>query len=515
MEIDAAQYAALSMEMLQTGNFLEIFLRGENYLDKPPLTFWLTSASFALFGLNDIAYRIPNFLFSLLAFYSTFRFTKLYYQESVAWLAILILGSTQAFFLMNHDCRTDTFLTGAVAFSIWQLSAYLKSNKWQFLIGSGIGIGLSLLSKGPIGLVIPILAFGPHLVLQRKLKAIFDWKWVIVLFIVSIMLLPMCIGLYKQYGVYGLRFYFWIQSFGRITGESSWDNGTGYFFLLQNHLWSFAPWIIFFFPAIFLGLKRAFHNVLKPDATKEFVSLFGFILPFIAFSTSHYQLPHYIFVLYPMAAVFTAHYIIEIYQNWNKKVVLNVAQCILLAGYLALIIYLIFFCFHRFDITSIAYFLSLGFLYLVLNKVKSKGDRIIYFSIAMYTWLNLGLNGIVYPTLLTYQTGSDAAFAARRQNVPLGKIMCFITDGGFAMDFYLHRVTLKINDPAYLTQNNLSGNYVFTNEVGMKSLKNAGYSLDTIYHGKDYHVTTLTPQFLNPDTRYKTLENKYLVKVKK
>ena len=48
MEIDAAQYASISQEMLQTGDYLQVHHRHADYLDKPPLLFWLTSFSFKL-----------------------------------------------------------------------------------------------------------------------------------------------------------------------------------------------------------------------------------------------------------------------------------------------------------------------------------------------------------------------------------------------------------------------------------------------------------------------------------
>lgn len=515
MEIDAAQYAALSMEMIQTGNYFEIFLRGENYLDKPPLTFWLSALSFKIFGINEIAYRIPNFLFTLLAFFSTYRLAKLFYSKEIAWLSVLILGSSQAYFLMNHDCRTDTILTGAVIFSIWQLAAYLRSKKWIFIFGTGFGIGLSLLTKGPMGLVIPILAFGPHLLLQRNFKSIFDWKWIIVLIIASLMLIPMSMGLYKQYGIYGLRFYYWIQSFGRITGESSWDNGTGYFFLLQNHLWSFAPFILFFFPAIYVCLKTLLLQRLKIHNNQEIITLSGFVLPFMAFSTSHYQLPHYIFVLYPLAAILTSKYIIENFPNLKFRLTLIIPQYILLAGFLALIVYLTCFCFK----VPIPLFLGYTVILvgIILGSIKSftKTNFIIYFSILFYAWINFGLNGWVYPNLLKYQVGSEIALYAQKNSIPSDKIICYKTDGGFALDFYLNKIIPKNTDSNFPNLENLDGKYLVTNQEGLQIIGNAGYKPKIVFEGDDYHVTTLTPKFLNPSTRSETTEKKYLVLVKK
>ena len=43
--IDASIYASISAEMSETGNYLQLFHKGNDYLDKPPLHFWLSALS--------------------------------------------------------------------------------------------------------------------------------------------------------------------------------------------------------------------------------------------------------------------------------------------------------------------------------------------------------------------------------------------------------------------------------------------------------------------------------------
>ena len=40
---DSSQYAEISRQMFDSGNYLQIQLDGRDYLDKPPLLFWLSS----------------------------------------------------------------------------------------------------------------------------------------------------------------------------------------------------------------------------------------------------------------------------------------------------------------------------------------------------------------------------------------------------------------------------------------------------------------------------------------
>ncbi|MHA4801729.1 ArnT family glycosyltransferase, partial [Enterococcus faecium] len=67
MDVDASQYASISREMLERKSFLQIYDQGADYLDKPPLLFWLSAASMYVLGIHDWAYRLPSIIMLLVA----------------------------------------------------------------------------------------------------------------------------------------------------------------------------------------------------------------------------------------------------------------------------------------------------------------------------------------------------------------------------------------------------------------------------------------------------------------
>ncbi len=73
IEVDAAQYAAISMETEKDGNYLMITERGEDYLDKPPFLFWINALSFKIFGYTNLGYKLPSVLFSLIGVLYTLK----------------------------------------------------------------------------------------------------------------------------------------------------------------------------------------------------------------------------------------------------------------------------------------------------------------------------------------------------------------------------------------------------------------------------------------------------------
>ena len=303
MDIDASQYASISREMLARNSFLQLYDLGKDYLDKPPMLFWLSALSMKIFGVHDWAYRLPSLLFLGIALYSTFKFAELYYGKLTARLATIILASCQAFFLIAHDVRTDTMLVGWVMLSIYLLAKWSEQkNNVDFFLAI-VAIAGGMMTKGPIALVVPVLAMAPHWVSQKKWAFFYKPIYIPGIILLALLLVPMSWGLYQQYDLHpgklindrpiqsGLEFYYWTQSFGRYTGQNYYKE-MGYFtFLLENMFWSFLPWIFVFLWAFFAKAFAIFkEGFFKPST--ELISFFGFALTYLVLSRSQAQLPH-------------------------------------------------------------------------------------------------------------------------------------------------------------------------------------------------------------------------------
>lgn len=533
MEIDAVQYAVIAWEMAEKNNYLETYQRGVDYLDKPPLLFWVSALAYKIFGVSNFAFRFFPVLLSFLGAYSTYRLAKLYYSPQVAYWAALFLASSQAVFLMNHDVRTDNMLTTFVAFSLWQLGAYLKEGKWLNLIGGFVGIGLAMLAKGPIGLVIPILTFGLDILAKRAWKKIIDWKYSLGLLVTACILLPMCIGLYQQFdlhpekvvngeqGVSGIKFFFWTQSFGRITGENVWANNPDPFFLVHTTFWSFLPWTIFLLIAYIAETRRIFKNGLKKISENEEIFVWaGFTLTFLALSQSKYQLNHYIYPIYSLGAILTAKWFEKLLQ-WQAKylrllqvwVAFQLLIFIIIVGLLGYWV-LPLQNWWIMAITLLGFGLALGFY----AKIKDLGNKWVMTLLMGILAVNFFLNTHFYPSLLNkYQ--SESVVAKKIKNNPQTyDINKFIVLGDGLMqnsiDFYSQKHIPRLPDANSLNE----GTYwvICDQEVYEKELRNNNtlkILSEEIF--EDFHVSTLSPEFLNPNSRSQTLRKTYLVFLEK
>ncbi len=515
MEIDSVQYANISREMLQNKSFLQIFDQGKDYLDKPPMLFWLSSLSMYFFGINDFAFRLPSILMAILAIYSTYKFTLLYYSNEIAILAALVLASTQAMFLITHDVRTDTMLMAWVILAIWQFASWLNNRKWHSLIIAFSSVAFGMMTKGPIALMVPIFSFAPHMLIHRNFKMLFRWEYLVGLIIIIILLIPMDIGLYQQFdlhpekvmyektGTSGIRFFYWTQSFGRITGESVWHENDDFFFLFQNLLWGFLPWTLFLISGLISECTRIIRTKFIVNKNEEWIVLPGFLITYTALGISNYQLPHYIYVVLPFTAIIAAKSLYSLVINWENKFFKNVINGINIFIYilvLAILLVLLLFTFNTniyFVIASLSV-MSIFFLILMLKKIGAI-PKVIQFALFTIITTNLLLTIFFYPTLLEFQLGNAVTKVIRQKNIDKTKFYLYQVYYERSLDFYSNHSfqqvesldSLKSNDYV-LVKNELVNQELLTN-------------FNKIEQVSTFHVSTLNAEFLNPKTRESAL----------
>jgi 4-amino-4-deoxy-L-arabinose transferase-like glycosyltransferase len=513
MDIDASQYASISREMLERNSFLQVYDLGKDYLDKPPMLFWLSAFSMKIFGVYDWSYRIPSFLLMIAAIYATYQLAVIYYQKTIAQLSAIVLASSQALFLMAHDVRTDTMLMGWVILSIWQLAKWYQTNKWLNFCAAFIFIGCGMITKGPIALMVPGFAFLSHFVVQRNWKQMFRWEYLIGVLIMAIMLIPMSIGLYQQYDLHpgklinnipiqsGLRFYYWTQSFGRYTGENFYHEMSYFSFLLENMLWSFLPWIVFFLGGLIFCIMELIiqKSILKKE--QEFITTGGFILTYCILANSQAQLPHYIFVVFPLAAIITARFLFQLFFTkqllfWQKPfrlfhVFIFTLLWIVLIGLMVIVFKEISLLIKLLSVLCFLIFVVLLFSY------KTNYPKIIGLGALTAIGVNIFLHIAFYPNLLKYQMGNDAAAKIDQLKINKNKVYLYGIHNSNALHFYGQHIF-----PYQSSSNSFKADQIIiTEKDSAQFLKQLFPSSKVIHEGNQYAVSLLTATFLNPATR--------------
>lgn len=525
MDVDSSQYAAMSREMKESGSYLQVYEQGKDYLDKPPFLFWVSALSMNVFGENNFGFKFPSILFAIFAVLATFRFARLFYDKTVALLSAAVLATCQAVFLITNDVRTDTILMSWVILAMWQLAEWYHSKKLlPFLLGAA-AIGAGMVTKGPIALFVPIFAFGSHFVLKREWKQILQPVYLLGLIVIAVVLIPMSIGLYQQFDLHpektvnglknvsGLKFFYWTQSFGRITGENVWNNNAPFSFLFENLLWGMLPWTLFFVAGLVRELVKIVYNRFTVARNEEFLTTGGFVLSYCSLGISKYQLPHYIYVVLPFIAIITAKMMYSLFWekklNWLRLTIVPI-QWLVITVLLAAPFLILLFAFPAASAWPwiVAAVSVIAAAALLFNKNINR--KLIAVSLSAIIGLNIFLSSWFYPSLLNYQAGNNAGRFVTEQNIPKDKFFLYkFTGNGTSLHFYSKRIVKSLND----LNNVNSGMYLLTMEEGLRDLAERNIHFEVAQEGLDYHVTALTGKFLNKDTRDAQCKKYYVVKL--
>lgn len=502
MEVDSAQLAEISSELMLSKNWWELKFLGEPYLDKPHLLFWLSAHSMKIFGVSSWAYKLPSLLFSALTVFATFRFAKLYYAANIAAAAAIISASILAMFVATNDVRSDSILTGCVMFSCWQLGAFFLYRKNINAILAGIGLALALSAKGPIGILVPAFTFLPQLFKKNIFHPLTFLKLIGLGIFFGIGATPVLLAHYHQFGSEGLKFFLWTQSFGRITGESNWSNHPDTFFSIHTTAWAFLPFTLF----LVVGLGNKIVKLINPKRFDEMFSLSGFVLSLFALSLSKYQLPHYFYVTYPLGAVLAATALPAFWQKqkWFRKL-----HYVLAIVFFLLAAIIVLFVFPQAGGVKLIVVL-IGAMILLASILAPS-----FYTIVMFPYLILisVLSFVFFPELLKYQGNTAIGKAISERNIKAENYTVYKHWRVYALSFESKTIPMITNDLAVIsTRINNAKHYVVTEAKFLHELE-AVFKIKEVLRVNDFPISQLNIHFLNPATRLTQTNELVLVTV--
>lgn len=245
-----SNYALTAKEMVLSGDWLSPQIYGHYWYDKPIFFYWLTALAYKIFGFTEFASRFFPALFGLggLALVA-WGGSKLDNERSGFCSALVLLSSVE-FFLISKSVITDAVLF--FFFSATLLFFYLgyrdgKASYWYIMYAAA---GFSVLTKGPIGVLLPGLIITLFLLWQR------DWRVLKRMHLASGTLLCLAVAVpwyAEMYSLHGSDFintFFGTHNFLRATVSEHPRDDVFYYYTLVNLLalfpWSgLVPWAVY------------------------------------------------------------------------------------------------------------------------------------------------------------------------------------------------------------------------------------------------------------------------------
>ncbi|WP_293309847.1 ArnT family glycosyltransferase [Pedobacter sp. UBA5917] len=517
MEPDSALYASIAKNMVLRNDWVNIYVRGADWLDKPHLTFWLAAASFKVFGINAFAYKLPSFLFGLLGAGYIYKLAKDIYSEKTGLISALIFLSSLHILISTFDVRAEIYITTFTLAAIYHYYKAHQGSFWHIVVGSFFA-ACAIMIKG-IFVLIPVFGgFIIYWLLTKQWKQLLKPKWWIAILLIFIFIIPELYTLYIQFdlhpeklvfgktGVSGLKFFFWDSQFGRFFNNGPIKGKGDISFFLHTTLWAFLPWSILFYTAVVNLFKKKNRVGLPAESIMIWTSA---AITFLLFSLSKFQLPHYILIILPQFAIITALYIQKL-EGKGLKVFFTVQNVLAVLIVLILSFVAVFFDFtnNYIAITILIVLLSLSFLLFKGLKTENLLARSVMISVGLMIFLS----AFFYPSVLKYESGMEAG-KWLKENYPNAKASVLMYPDAYSFDFYAN------GEPKYFwsyedleKSKNEKDLVIYIPATELERLK-TDYHAEVLKSFKYYHITKLTGKFINAKTRPQVLEQFYLVKI--
>lgn len=514
LEPDGTLYAGLAKEIANSGNWLNLWINGADWLDKPHLPFWMAAMSFKIFGVNAFAYKLPSFLMFFVSIFYCYKLAAAIYSKDIARFATLIYATALHTIISNFDGKVEIYLTAFVIASTCHLYKAFE-NKWFWhVVAAAFFAALAMMTKGLFAVITVAAGFVIYWVKTKQWTEFVKLKWYVFVLLTLIFILPELLALYAQFDMHpekivfgktnvsGLKFFFWDSQFGRFFNNGPIKGKGDLSFFLHTTLWAYLPWSIF----LLLGIINLFSKK-KPNTTnnsKRWIIGGSALISFLMFTVSKFQLPHYVVILFPHFAMITAAYLLERASEKTLKA-MNVFQTVLFGLMAAMVVWLVIL--YGFDnyiwflvllavIAAIVFFYKTDSVYLALLK-KNIG-----FALAVAIFLNC----LLYPAMLKYQAGMMAGKWMNTQSHQPAVMLYQSLPTSF--DFYYNGKIDYNGVPAERINAVTQGDslFIFSYIADLKDVNAASEKVTVIKSFPHFHVSQVNGKFINYKTRNTVLD---------
>ena len=248
-----SNYVLTAKEMLASGDYFSPRIYGSYWYDKPAFFYWELIAAFSLFGTTDFAARLFPGIFASIGVFLTYAFGRQLYDARTGFFAAGILATSVGYWIAAKSVITDTtlfvFLNASLVFFYL---GYTRDRRLYY--AAWISAACAVLTKGPVGIVLPGLIILMFLLVRRDIGELQRMK-------------PLGLGLFVlvggswyagMYALHGTEFistFFGVHNVLRATvaEHGAWN------------VWYFYPaiFLIIFFPWSFLLILPLIRRLRK------------------------------------------------------------------------------------------------------------------------------------------------------------------------------------------------------------------------------------------------------------
>lgn len=315
-DLDEAIYGETAREMVETGNWITPQVNYSPSFEKPILLYWFMAASFTTFGLSEFSARLTSAVFGLALLVVTYGLNRRIAGPRAGLLAMLILASSLEMVVISHAALTDMLLVFFITVSLASFYMLYKTERAIWVVGIYLGAALAVMTKGPVGLVLPgltiflfIVTVGPWKKLFREIQL----GWGILIF--CAVAVPWYAAMFRLHGAHFWKSFFLHHNIERFTSILGGHAGAPFYYMGILAI-GFFPWVavlpasvMSFLPG--LNVSGRWKNIgrFPGNYPFEWFLVLWVAVVFIFFTFAGTKLPSYIAPAFPALAIWVACYL--------------------------------------------------------------------------------------------------------------------------------------------------------------------------------------------------------------
>ncbi|MBF0485266.1 MAG: glycosyltransferase family 39 protein [Candidatus Omnitrophica bacterium] len=318
---DEVFYVQTAREMVQKASWNVPYLFDQPQFEKPIGVYWFLRVSFLLFGETNFSARFFPAFFAGLGVLLVYWMACLGFGDRrKAFLSALILMSSVFYIGMGRTVFTDMIFSVSMLFSLaaffWAYQ--VPARKTWGIVLAFLFAGLAVLTKGPLGLVLPAFVVAIFLFCRKELRFLLCPAVLAGFLLFWGVALPWYVFVIKKYGVFFTHEFFYNDHWRRLIIAEHRSNDKFYFYPLSM-LGCMFPWT-FFMGAAFVWFASRLKNKESLLAVEQFC-LIWIAVVFVVFQIAHSKLVSYILPLFPAMGILAGDYIDTFLRHEKGKTI--------------------------------------------------------------------------------------------------------------------------------------------------------------------------------------------------
>jgi 4-amino-4-deoxy-L-arabinose transferase-like glycosyltransferase len=360
-DVDEGVNAQAAREMAEADTWIVPTFNYTLRTAKPVLLYWLQRGSYALLGVSEWSARLPSVLCALGAVLLVYELGRRMWDRLSGLWAGVILASAVQFVILARAATPDApllFFTVLTFLAFWWGQEQNRRLWWHL---AAVACGLAVLTKGPVGVVLPALVILLYWTWQRQWQRLWDHRLLSAAGVFLVVAGPWYALVASETRGEWVKAFIARENLERFARPMEGHRGPFFYYVLVLPIF-FAPWSLWIIPTLEHSWQRAFRRgrrclaiaerkcsphllATTPVAVSESQSVdkakelsasdaspplaptgeedpgpYRFLLCWIAaylvvFSAAATKLPNYIFPLYPALALLTARWFVR----WQKQ----------------------------------------------------------------------------------------------------------------------------------------------------------------------------------------------------